>query len=134
MSFGRPRDLPKSPHFTRYTPLSADRSRTLEEALNADLMTAPKRTTTIRNADQINIVTITKFFTYNEELLGHKRQNQGVGASRSPTSFCSKAVKMTGGREPTKEEHGTVVRIGSEGMVGREGKYVIVEISHLYVT
>jgi len=52
MPFGRPRDFPKSPCFTRYTPLTVDRSRILEEALNVDLITAPKRTTTSPNADQ----------------------------------------------------------------------------------
>ena len=52
MPSGRPRDFPKSPRFTRYTPLTADRSRILEEALNANLMTTPKRTTTSPNVDQ----------------------------------------------------------------------------------
>lgn len=52
MPSGRPRDLPKSPRFTRYNPLTADRSRILEETLNPDLMMAPKRTTTSPSADQ----------------------------------------------------------------------------------
>jgi len=51
MLSGRLRDFPKSPHFIRYTPLTADRSRILEEALNTDLMTTPKRTTTLPNVD-----------------------------------------------------------------------------------
>jgi len=46
MPSGRPRDFPKSPRFTRYTPLTAHRLRILEEALDVDLMTTPKRTTT----------------------------------------------------------------------------------------
>lgn len=50
---GRSRDFPKSPRFTRYTPLIADRSRILEKAFNANPMTTPKRTTMLPNADQM---------------------------------------------------------------------------------
>ena len=50
--FGKPRDFPKGPRFTRYTPLTAERSRVLEEAINADLLKAPSRTPTPQSADQ----------------------------------------------------------------------------------
>ena len=44
--FGKPGDFPKGPRFNHYTPLTAERSRVLEEALNADLLKAPSRTPT----------------------------------------------------------------------------------------
>jgi len=52
MSSGRTRDFPKPLWFTRYTPLTTDKSRILEEALSADLLTTLKRTNTPSNADQ----------------------------------------------------------------------------------
>ena len=49
--FGKPRYFPKGPRFTRYTPLTAERSRVMEEALNVDLLKAPSRTPTPQSAD-----------------------------------------------------------------------------------
>ena len=50
--FGKPRDSPKGSCFTRYTRLTVERSRVLEEALNVDLLRAPSRTPTPQSADQ----------------------------------------------------------------------------------
>jgi len=52
MTSARPREFPKPTRFTRYTPLTTDRSRILEEALSADLLTTLKRTNTPPNADK----------------------------------------------------------------------------------
>jgi len=46
----RPRE-PKQPRFTRYTPLSVPRSRLLDEALQADLIPPPRKTSNPPNAD-----------------------------------------------------------------------------------
>ena len=46
----RPRE-PCQPHFTRYAPLNIPRSRLLDEALQADLIPPPRKTTTPPNAD-----------------------------------------------------------------------------------
>jgi len=45
--FGKPRDFPKGPRFTRYTLLIAERSKAMEETLNADHLRAPSRTPTL---------------------------------------------------------------------------------------
>ncbi|XP_027905739.1 uncharacterized protein LOC114165284 [Vigna unguiculata] len=46
----RPRE-PRQPRFTRYTPLNVPRSRHLNEALQADLIPPPRKTTTPPNVD-----------------------------------------------------------------------------------
>jgi len=46
----RPKEI-RLPRFANYTPLNADRGRILEEALNADLMSVPRKAITPRNAD-----------------------------------------------------------------------------------
>jgi len=46
----RPRE-PRRPRFTRYAPLTVARSRILNEALQADLIPPPRKTTTPPNAD-----------------------------------------------------------------------------------
>jgi len=46
----RPRE-PRQPRFTRYAPLTVARSRILNEALQADLIPSPRKTTTPPNAD-----------------------------------------------------------------------------------
>jgi len=46
----RPRE-PRQPRFTRYAPLTVARSRILDEALQADLIPPPHKTTTPPNAD-----------------------------------------------------------------------------------
>ena len=46
----RPRE-PRQPRFTRYAPLTVARSRILDEALQADLLPPPRKTTTPPNAD-----------------------------------------------------------------------------------
>ena len=46
----RPRE-PRQPRFTRYSPLTVARSRILDEALQADLIPPPRKTTTLPNAD-----------------------------------------------------------------------------------
>jgi len=46
----RPRE-PQQPRFTRYAPLNVPRSRLLDEALQADLIPPPRKTTTPPNAD-----------------------------------------------------------------------------------
>jgi len=45
----RPRE-PRQPRFTRYAPLTVARSRILDEALRADLIPPPRKTTTPPNA------------------------------------------------------------------------------------
>jgi len=42
---------PRQPYFTRYAPLTVARSRILDEALQADLILPPRKTTTPPNAD-----------------------------------------------------------------------------------
>ena len=54
----RPRE-PRQPRFIKYTPLNVPRSRLLDEALQADLIPLPRKTTTPPNAD------ITKYYGYN---------------------------------------------------------------------
>jgi len=46
----RPRE-PRQPRFTRYAPLTVAHSRILDEALQADLIPPPRKTTTPPNAD-----------------------------------------------------------------------------------
>ena len=46
----RPRQ-PRQPHFTRYAPINVPRSRLLDEALQADLIPPPRKTTTPPNVD-----------------------------------------------------------------------------------
>jgi len=46
----RPRE-PRQPRFTRYAPLTVARSRLLDEALQADLIPPPRKTTTPPNVD-----------------------------------------------------------------------------------
>jgi len=46
----RPQE-PRQPHFTRYAPLNVPRSCLLDEALQADLIPPPRKTTTPPNAD-----------------------------------------------------------------------------------
>jgi len=53
----RPRE-PRQPRFTRYAPLIVARSRILDEALQADLIPPPRKTTTPPNAD------MTKYYRY----------------------------------------------------------------------
>ena len=49
---------PRQPHFTRYAPLSVPRSRLLDEALQADLIPPPRKTSNPPNAD------MTKYYCY----------------------------------------------------------------------
>jgi len=49
---------PREPCFTRYAPLNVPRSRLLDEALQADLIPPPRKTTTPPNAD------MTKYYRY----------------------------------------------------------------------
>jgi len=53
----RPRE-PRQPRFTRYAPLTVARSCILDEALQADLIPPPRKTTTPPNAD------MTKYYRY----------------------------------------------------------------------
>jgi len=53
----RPRE-PHQPRFTRYAPLTVARFRILDEALQADLIPPPRKTTTPPNAD------MTKYYSY----------------------------------------------------------------------
>jgi len=46
------RDMPSVRRFTRYTPLNTGRARILDEALNANLITEPRRCISPHNADQ----------------------------------------------------------------------------------
>jgi len=48
--FAKPKEI-RMPRFLHYTPLNANRSKILEEALHADLMPTPRRVATPRNAD-----------------------------------------------------------------------------------
>jgi len=67
MTSARPREFPKPARFTRYTPLTTDRSRILEEALSADLLTTLKRTNTPLNADQTKHCRYHRNFDHNTE-------------------------------------------------------------------
>jgi len=63
----RPRE-PYQPHFTIYAPLNVARSRLLDEALQADLIPPPRKTTTPFNAN------MTKYCRYHRNH-GHTRED-----------------------------------------------------------
>jgi len=46
------REGPLPPRFTKYTPLKADRARILEEALSAELIVAPRKSSSPPRADR----------------------------------------------------------------------------------
>ena len=125
------------PRFTRYTPLTAERSRVLEEALNADLLKAPSRTPTPHSAD------LTKQCRYHrnlghttedcwalkdkiEELIQAGHLRRFVQTSREDGKNEIDIGKRQGRRDTqTNERRGRGGREGREGRGGRDRRGTI---------
>jgi len=130
--FGKPRDFPKGPRFTRYTSLTAERSRVLEEALNADLLKAPSRTPTPQSADQTKHCRYHRNFGHTtedcwalkdkiEELIQADHLQRFVQTGREDGKNEVDMEKREGRRDTqVNEQRGRRGREGREGRGGRD--------------